>query len=92
MNCKRCGHALPSNNAICPNCGAMMTKDQLSIRKEINGANNPYMKRLEEIKNRNIMNKSEEKSNTNIVGYAIFILGIILLLAIIIGLTILKRM
>ena len=50
------------------------------------------MKRLEEIKNRNIMNKSEEKSDTNIIGYAIFILGIILLLAIIIGLAILKRM
>ena len=30
-NCKRCGHALPSNSTLCPNCGAMMDSRQLEI-------------------------------------------------------------
>jgi len=91
MVCKRCGHALGSNSAVCPNCGTMMSEDQLRSRKNMNGANNPYMNRLDEIRNKNIMNRNEEKTNTNVVGYAIFIILIFLCIAIIIGLSLLKK-
>ena len=42
-NCKRCGHALPSNSTLCPNCGAMMDSRQLEIRKALNKNNNSYI-------------------------------------------------
>jgi len=91
MVCKRCGHALASNSAICPNCGMMMSQEDLRKRREMNGANNPYMKRLDDIRDKNIMNRNEEKTNTNIVGYAIFIIIIFFIVALILGLTLLRR-
>ena len=66
-NCKKCGHALSSNSALCPNCGAMMDNRQLEIRKGLKNNNSAYMDRLDAIRSRNIMNKNEEKSNTNII-------------------------
>lgn len=91
MVCKRCGHALPSNSAVCPNCGMMMSREQLKIRKDMNGANNAYISRLDEIRDKNIKNRNQETTNTNVVGYAIFIIIIFLCIAIIIGLSLLKR-
>ena len=90
-NCKRCGHALPSNSTLCPNCGAMMDSRQLEIKKALNKNNNNYIDRLDSIRSRNIMNKNEEKSNTNIVGYAIFVIAGVLLVAIIIGFALIRR-
>ena len=37
------------------------------------------------------MNRNEEISNTNVIGYAVFIIAIFLLLALIIGLAIIHR-
>ena len=90
-NCKRCGHALPSNSTLCPNCGAMMDSKQLEIKKSLSNKNNVYLERLASIRNKNIMNKNEEKSNTNIIGYAIFIIAIVLLIAFIIGVALIRR-
>ncbi len=90
-NCKRCGHALPSNSTLCPNCGAMMDSRQLEIKKALNKNNNNYIYRLDSIRNKNFMNKSEEKSNTNIIGYAIFVIAIVLLIAFIIGVALIRR-
>ena len=90
-NCKRCGHALPSNSTLCPNCGAMMDSKQLEIKKSLSNKNNVYLERLDSIRNKNIMNKIEEKSNTNIIGYAIFIIAIVLLIAFIIGVALIRR-
>ena len=90
-NCKRCGHALPSNSTLCPNCGAMMDSRQLEIKKALNKNNNNYIDRLDSIRNKNFMNKSEEKSNTNIIGYAIFVIAIVLIIAFIIGVALIRR-
>ncbi len=90
-NCKRCGHALPSNSTLCPNCGAMMDSRQLEIKKALNKNNNNYIDRLDSIRNKNLMNKNEEKSNTNIIGYAIFVIAGVLLVAIIIGFALIRR-
>lgn len=90
-NCRKCGHALPSNSALCPNCGTMMDSRQLAIKKSLNSPNSAYLEKLEAIKNKNIMNRNEEISNTNVIGYAVFIITIFLLLALIIGLAIIHR-
>ncbi len=90
-NCRKCGHALPSNSALCSNCGAMMDSKQLAIKKSLANPQNAYLEKLESIKNKNIMNRNEETSNTNIVGYAIFIIAIFLVIAFIIGFAILRR-
>ena len=90
-NCKRCGHALPSNSTLCPNCVAMMDSRQLEIKKALNKNNNNYIDRLDSIRNKNLMNKNEEKSNTNIIGYAIFVIAGVLLVAIIIGFALIRR-
>ena len=57
-NCKKCGHALSSNSALCPNCGAMMDNRQLEIRKGLKNNNSAYLDRLDAIRSRNIMNKN----------------------------------
>ena len=49
------------------------------------------MDRLDAIRSRNIMNKNEEKSNTNIIGYALFIVAVVLLIAFIIGVALIRR-
>lgn len=91
MHCKNCGHALGSRDAICPNCGALMSNEQLKIRKSINGANNPYIKRLEEINKKNAMYKTEERSDTNNVGYAIFVVLMLITITFIIGFILVRR-
>ena len=74
MHCKNCGHALSNNSAVCPNCGMLMTDDQMKRRKELNGYNNPYMQRLNEIRKNNLKYKLEQNDDTNINGAVIFIL------------------
>ena len=54
-NCRKCGHALPSNSALCPNCGTMMDSRQLAIKKSLNSPNSAYLETLEALKNKNIM-------------------------------------
>ena len=89
MVCKKCGHALGSNEAICPNCGAMMSKEQLEIRKELNKDKNIYQERIYNIKQKNKYN-NEDTTNTNNTAYAIFIVICILVLAIIIAAILLR--
>lgn len=92
MVCKRCGHALGTNNAVCPNCGAFMTKEQLQERREINGANNAYMNRLYEINKKNAMNKLESNTHTkNDLGYALFIGICLVIIALIIAFILLRK-
>lgn len=68
-----------------------MDSKQLEIKKSLSNKNNVYLERLASIRNKNIMNKNEEKSNTNIIGYAIFIIAIVLLIAFIIGVALIRR-
>ena len=81
MKCKYCGHALATNQATCPHCGMLMSEDQLKRRKEINGVNNAYMQRLNELnKNKYKLEKNEEPNN---VKQILIIIGILLLILII---------
>ena len=68
-----------------------MDSRQLEIRKGLKNNNNAYMDRLDAIRSKNIMNKNEEKSNTNIIGYAVFVIAIVLLIAFIIGVALIHR-
>lgn len=54
MFCDRCGHALPSHGFICPNCGAMMNKNQIQKQQE---------NRREENNNKRIINLLSDKYN-----------------------------
>ena len=82
MHCKYCGASLSNLSSICPNCGKLITSEQQKIKKEINGYNNPYVKRLNEL-NKNEYRKEFNKDN-KIKGYLIIlsILLIVILLAI----------
>ena len=89
MVCKKCGHALGSKDAICPNCGALMSREQLDIRKEMNKGKNPYLERIYNIKQKNKEYNNDDTTNTN-KAYAIFIVICILVLAIIIAAILLR--
>lgn len=80
MHCKYCGTALSKNSPICPKCKRIMTKEQLDIRKEINGVNNPYMERLEKIKYDMFKNNIEKNEQHISVKPYIIILTIILVI------------
>lgn len=90
MVCKKCGHALGSKEAICPNCGALMSREQLDIRKEMNKGKNPYLERIYNIKQKNKEYNNDDPTNTNNTAYAIFIVICILVLAIIIAAILLR--
>ena len=64
MQCTHCGHALSNNSAICPNCGMLMTPDQLKMRKDFNGYNNPYVERLNKL-NQNLVELERQIADTN---------------------------
>ncbi len=86
MRCEFCGHALGTHDAYCPNCGRLISKEQMQERKQMNGALNPYAKRLNELnKNIDMYKKDEEdytKNKNNIAYILIVILLIIILIAI----------
>lgn len=83
MHCKYCGAAIPYNSSICPNCGRMISKDQLLEQQRMNnGMDNGYLKKIESL-NRKYENKEVNKDKTNIKGYLI-IIGILLLIVIIV--------
>lgn len=82
MQCTHCGHALSNNSAICPNCGMLMTPDQLKMRKDFNGYNNPYVERLNKL-NQNMLYKKSENEETSNIGAALLIVFIIIIVTII---------
>lgn len=80
MRCKYCGYALSNNSAICPHCKRLMSDEQLKMRKETNGINNPYMERLNKLNEEKIKNNLENNDkNINIKPYLI-ILAIIIII------------
>ncbi len=79
MKCEFCGYALPKNSPVCPHCKRIMSKEQLEIRKELNGVNNPYVERLEKIKY-DMLKKKIEKNEQNISIKPYFIILLIILL------------
>lgn len=86
MQCKYCGHALSNISAICPNCGMLMTQEQMKMRKEFNGYNNPYVQRLNKL-NQNFKYKESNNGKNNSMESAIFItliLVIVIIIAVII--------
>ena len=82
MHCKYCGHALSNLSAICPNCGMLMSNEQMKMRKEINGYNNPYVQRLNKL-NENFKYKEPNNGKNNIMESAIFITIILMIVTII---------
>ena len=78
MKCKYCGYSLSKNSPICPHCKRIMTEEQLEIRKELNGVNNPYMERLEKIKYDMFKNKIEKNEQHISIKPYIIILAILL--------------
>jgi uncharacterized membrane protein YvbJ len=89
MRCKKCGHALGSMKAICPNCGALMNEEQMKYRKEMNGVNNPYMQKLFNM-SENKKYKEDKYDYTKDVSYGFFIVLVVVVIAIIIGLVLIK--
>lgn len=86
MHCKNCGHALSLNSAVCPNCGMLMTEEQMKTKKEINGYNNPYMQRLNEINkdsSKYKLNQNEKNINISAILMIMVVLVIIIVFAII---------
>lgn len=79
MKCKYCGYALSNNSATCPHCGMLMTNDQLKVRKELNGYNNPYMQRLNKLNEDKIKNKLYESEQIkNVGGYILIVTALII--------------
>lgn len=83
MKCRRCGHALSNLRATCPNCGTLMSEDQLKLKKEINGINNPYVQRLEKLNKDKLKYKIEENEEPSNIKQLLVILLIIVLIVII---------
>ena len=80
MKCEFCGHALGTNDAYCHNCGRLITKAQMAFRKEFNGANNAYAKRLNELNKQKYLYNTEERVNTTSKKKVALLILIILLL------------
>ena len=59
MHCKYCGSSLWKLSNICPNCGRLITNEQMKLKKEINGYNNPYINRLNELNKKEYENKGK---------------------------------
>ena len=58
-----------------------MTQEQLEIRKELNGVNNPYMERLEKLKYDMLKNKVEKnEQHINVKPYFVILLIILLII------------
>ena len=87
MHCKYCGASLSNLSSVCPNCGRLMDSDQLRIKKEINGYNNPYVQRLNEINKKGY--REEHKVNNNRIGI-LLIIGLLLIVLIIFLVTLLN--
>ena len=84
MRCEFCGHALGTNDAYCPNCGRLISKEQMAERKKMNGALNPYARRLNELnKNSNMYKKDEEDNTSNKNNKALIIVVILLVIVLI---------
>ena len=75
MHCKYCGAALSKLSNTCPNCGRLMDSDQLRLKKDMNGYNNPYVSRLNELNKKEY--RKEHNENNSIIGIAV-ILGFLL--------------
>ena len=91
MRCDYCGHALSNNSPLCPHCGMMMNEDQLKRRKQMNGNNNAYMERLNQLNRKKIEDKIEENGKPNIIKGDLIIAGIILVVLIIAVIVFLKN-
>ena len=75
MHCKYCGTALSKNSPICPKCKRLMTAEQLEMRKEMNGVNNPFVQRLEKLAYEKEKYKLENNGDhISIKPYAIILL------------------
>ena len=79
MHCKYCGCSLSKLSNVCPNCGRLMDSEQLKLKKDINGYDNPYVNRLNELNKKEY--RKEHKENNSIMGIAI-ILGVMLFIII----------
>ncbi len=81
MNCNYCGHALSKNSPVCPHCKRIMSEEQLELRKEMNGVNNPYMERLNKLGRDKIKyNLFSNEQPINIKAYLVIIAIIILII------------
>ena len=80
MHCKYCGSSLSNLSNLCPNCGRLISNEQQKIKKDMNGYNNPYVQRLNELNKKEY--ETNNKANNNIKGIVI-IIGTILLISLI---------
>ena len=85
MKCEFCGHALGTHDAYCHNCGRLISKDQMAERKKMNGAMNPYAKRLSELNKNSDRYKIDEEDYTSNKKNMAYILIVILLVIVLIA-------
>lgn len=82
MFCEKCGSSLPSNSYICPECGRMLSNNQIKILKEMekehkNRVKPNYLSEIYGVK-RNIVMR--EKNNSYIIYIIAFVSFLIFLL------------
>lgn len=87
MFCKRCGSALPNEGAICKQCGAMMSKEQLEEQKkwqEIQNNSNTVnlMSQKYGVSKENFKYDTETPKENKLLG-AVIILGVLIIIVII---------
>lgn len=85
MNCKYCGASLSKLSSVCPRCGNLITEEQQKIKKEINGFNNPYINRLNELNKKEYRKENIKDNKIKGVLFIIIVLLIIILIALFIS-------
>ena len=79
MFCERCGSALTASKVVCPSCGALLSKSQIEILKEIKKDNKiksrpQYLSEMFGVK-RDIIFRDKNKSNSSyIIIFILFLL------------------
>ena len=85
MHCKYCGSSLSNLSNVCPNCGRLITIEQQKIKKDINGFNNPYVNRLNELNKKEYINNNIKNNKIKGIALIIIIILLIFVIAIIIN-------
>lgn len=82
MNCKYCGHALPTNGGVCPGCGKMIP---ISQQKEMREMLDPRWNQYRNKDTAFYKSSSNNGENDKKLGNTIVLIGGVVLLIILIA-------
>lgn len=83
MQCKYCGSSISNLSNICPNCGRLISYEQQIIKKDINGINDPYINKLNELNKKEYINQNIKNNSFKGIVLIIIVILIIIIMAII---------